>query len=372
MVKISKVTILPPSKKWLESCFLIKCVIKSPPNQCITEINGLLLTDDEKIISRLEETPTFLSTNEEVIGSLTASDNARYRDLINSKNEHTIEVHFMAPLSQYTIDHIEKLREKKIKRNVELKLRFSVKYLESNVCTSHLVALRHPLSQLKSAFEEIKEEHSLKNPKLIVYDYNTDFDTEITNMWILSANSEAKFLTIKKSESEFSHTIPYDDWIYDFLPKFKAYSIVTIEIPTAEIAGSAYENLTKAVEELKHAEKFLREGNYDSVIRSLRNIISNRLTVVKTDGERKERVINEELKKMMIANIPKESEKEYKVVFNGIQEILRKLLQDHLSKFIHLDSERLIRMPLKADAEYLFLTTTSIIRYISTISSKEL
>jgi hypothetical protein len=222
-------------------------------------------------------------------------------------------------------------------------------------------------------FKKIKGRRGEYPDSLIVYEYDPEFKTSRMNMWILSADSGPKFLSFFKEEKEYSYRVHIDDWIHDFLPKLKAYTVMTIEVPTGKPVAPIYEHLAKATEELKLGEEYLREGKHDSVIRSVRNIIINHLLTKKEEVEvegRKQlqRFLDEKLKETIIANIPKESEKEYRVILDGIQGILRRLLQDHLSKFMHIDTSELIRMPLKEDAEYLFLAVANIVKYLSKLS----
>jgi hypothetical protein len=370
MVEVGNIRILPPRDEWLEPCLLIECEVKTPPKQCIIEIKGVLLTEDGKIISVLEEAPSFIADIKEV-DNLVASENIEYKKL----SENISKFHFTAPLSRYAIEHIERLREKRPKRDVELRLRFVSKYLVSNVCTSHLYEVPPDSLPpgLKVEFKKIKGRRGEYPDSLIVYEYDPEFKTSRMNMWILSADSGPKFLSFFKEEKEYSYRVHIDDWIHDFLPKLKAYTVMTIEVPTGKPVAPIYEHLAKATEELKLGEEYLREGKHDSVIRSVRNIIINHLLTKKEEVEvegRKQlqRFLDEKLKETIIANIPKESEKEYRVILDGIQGILRRLLQDHLSKFMHIDTSELIRMPLKEDAEYLFLAVANIVKYLSKLS----
>jgi hypothetical protein len=368
MVKIENIEVLPPDK-WLEPCLIIKCEVSIPPNECVTEIKGLLLTEDDKIIGKLEEIPDF-SQGAKEIDNLFASENFQYQEMLKSKFKKSSIFCFSVPLTQRAIDCIEKVREKRPKHDVELKVRFLLKYLVSNITTSHLheFSLQNLPSSLKDEFAKIPElrKEEIHSYSLIVYKYDSNFSPSRTNMWVLSSDSGPKFLSFHKSEEEHLHTIHYDEWVYDFLPKLKAYTVMTIEVPTFE-QTSACEHLTKATEELKYAENFLREGNYFQVISSIRNIILNNLTVIKEVEGRKERFLNDEIKSTVVLNAPEEARMEYETVVSGIEKILRGML-DHLSKFIHLDTGKQIRMPLKADAEYLFLATASIVKYLSKMS----
>lgn len=357
-----------PFDKWLEPCLSIDCEFKTPCNECIVEIRGLLLTEDERIIGKLEEASEFPQTfGPHTIGELVASDNRRYRELEMSRSRNIYHFRFIAPLTQHALDHIERLRSKRPKHDVELKLRFVIKYLVSHISTSHLHEI--PLSSLPSLKSEFERSFGVKDlpDSLIAYKYDPEFAPPRANMYVLSGDSRAVFLSVAKEEIETSYRIPSDDWIHDFLPKLRAYTVATIEIPIVEKPFN--EHLAKAVEELKHGEELLREGRYDSVLNSIRNILLNHLMITIEIQGRKKRKLNEDIRKAIIANVPEEAKGEYKAVLDEIERALRGMLQNHLSKFIHTDTGKIIRMPLKADAEYLFLAVTGIIRYLSTLSS---
>lgn len=83
MVEIGSVKIIP-SDKWLEPSLLVECELRTPPNECILEIRGSLLTEDGRIIGNLEEAPDFSQESRE-IGSLAASDNSEYQRLVSEE-----------------------------------------------------------------------------------------------------------------------------------------------------------------------------------------------------------------------------------------------------------------------------------------------
>lgn len=374
MVVEVKLTKISPEDRCLEPCLLIECEVSTLSGECIVEIGGLLLAEDGKIVSALIELPEFSSASKE-IDHLIASGNYHWNRKVSSGSRKLGKAYFIAPLSPLAIDYIERLREKRPKRDVELKVRFMCKYLLSYISTSHLHEM--PLSslspQLRSEFERFKIRGNKPPDSLVVYGYDSEFVASRTNMWILSASeSEGKFLALQKDESEHTYRISYDDWTYDFLPKLKAYAVMTFEIPLIEETPKV-SHLANAIKELKYAEKSLMEGDYAGVIRSIRNVIFNSLTDVKEVEEQgqkeKRRLLKEEIKKAIISKVPEKSRKEYEEVLRVVEEVLRKLSQDHLSKFIHLETDKLISAPLKADAEYLWLSVTNTVRYLSRLLS---
>ena len=160
------------------------------------------------------------------------------------------------------------------------------------------------------------------------------------------------------------------------MPILRKYMVKVIEIPITEKPTTPVQkHLAKAVEELEYAKAYLVEGKHGEVIRSIRNAIMNHLLtrveeIKKADGSKqKRRFLDEGIKEALLANIPEEARRDYEAVLDGIQKRLRSLLNDHLSKFIHLDTGKLIRMPLKEDAEYLFTTTLSLVRYLASLST---
>lgn len=366
-VFITNVKILPPLDECFEPCIVVECELELPPDKCIIELKGFLLSEEGKLISKLEEAPTF-KEDQKLIYELSAKDNYPYRRKEERGTTQKGIVRFIAPLSTRTIEYLENLRERRPKRNIELKVRFIYKYFKSKVITAHFYEI--PLSLLSSQLRtEIERQrvgtHSKSPESVIVYCYDPNFSTSRSNSWIMSSDSSDVFLEIWRGEQVFNYIIPYDDWIYDYLPKLKKHYIVVIELPFERVSSKL---LAKAIGELSHAERALREGKYDSVLLSLRNIVLNHLTALKEveiDGQkRRQRFLREELKREIMSSIPTGAKKQYEEVLKAIEDILRRMVQDHISNFIHLDTGGLLLMPLKEDAEYLFHMVTAIVKYL--------
>lgn len=48
---------------------------------------------------------------------------------------------------------------------------------------------------------------------------------------------------------------------------------------------------------------------------------------------------------------------------------MRSALNYHLSKFVHLDTGKLLRMPLREDVEHLLMIITSALKYLVALST---
>ena len=360
---------MPPSDEWLEPCLLIECEVRSPPDQCIIEIRGLILAENGKIITELKEIP--IKSPLVRIDEVLVSGNEPYNDYVRDKKYHETKLIFTAPLSHYSIDYIETLRQRDEPkpRGVTFKVRFLIKYLNFNLKTAHIhkIDLNRLPPQLKTQLEQIKvgTHRPSSADSLIVYRYDPKYYPSSAPSPILATKGNAipTILFLDVVEAEYSYRIPYEDWINIFLPKLKSYEIFTYEIPSTVITPD-YVHLIRASKELKYTEEYLRKGEYENVIRSIRNIVMQHLTTRK-EGER---ILRNEIKSLVLAHVPTGSKDAYEEVVKSIDGILRRLLQDHLSKFIKLDSEELIHTLSKSDAEYLFLTVISIVRYLNKLS----
>ncbi len=355
-----------PQKAWLEPCIEIECEISCELEECVVGVTGLLKAEDDKVLTVLSLSPMSARTP---LCRLMAGENHEYNSLRTRGERQHISLTLVAPLTYRALEHIEELREKRPKRDVILKLALNVLYLKSRIVTSHLheVKLSQLPDNLRTALNKLKVGSRQRNPdSILVYSYDDDFSTTRTNMWILSADGGATFLEVNTHSTELVYRISSDDWIHDFLPILSSKRIVTLEVPVIERPEVGYEHLTMAIDELKRASNFFREGRYDSVIMSLRNVLMNHL-LMKCEGEWH---LMEEVKRIALAGVPEAVREEYEEALKGLEGSLRRILKHHLSKFVHIDSGKLLMMPLREDAEYLLLTVTAAAKYLSDLSAR--
>ena len=361
------------AENWFKPCLKIDCMLEFDYGECILDVCGFLLSEEEKIVSEL--IPVF---NKNTVYCLMARDNREYNAKKERSEKQKVELSLFAPLDYFTLKYLEEVREKNPKRDMVLKVLLHINYIESNIVNTHLHEIPvSSLGELGKVIEEIKI--GLEPPEsLVVYKYSRDFHPRRGNMWILSGDGSPKVAYFKVTEIEHEYRIPYSDWVNDYLPKLLKYRATLIEVPVIE-KTPLHDHLKKAVEELELAYRNYYQGRYSEVIFGLRNIIMNHLLtkIVEKEVKRgekveivKERYLSDEIKEILLSNVPQESIEDYKTVIKSIEKNLKNILQNHLSKFVHIDSGKLLKMPLREDAEYLLLAITSVLKYFTELSSK--
>jgi len=154
----------------------------------------------------------------------------------------------------------------------------------------------------------------------------------------------------------------------------KYVDVLRIEIPLPlRIEGVAQEKLVRSVRELMVAEEQLKERKYPEVLHTCRNIVMSYLTkVIEVEEEgkkRKKRVFGDEIANYMLSRVPEYEKSLYKEVIKSVDQTLEGLLQ-HLHKFIKEDTGKLLKNPLRVDAEYAFYTLFSIVKYLTELSTE--
>ncbi|MEM2613928.1 MAG: hypothetical protein QXO15_06855 [Nitrososphaerota archaeon] len=137
---------------------------------------------------------------------------------------------------------------------------------------------------------------------------------------------------------------------------------VRLEVPISLQPTPQQEILNRCVKELKSAEDSLVRGDWKGAINTCRNIIMNYLTEPEDRSK-----LKGELSDFIINRFPTEGDKE---IYRGILFALGKTLGSnlqHIHKFIKEDTAQLIRMPLKEDAEYVYLMLIAIVKYLSSL-----
>lgn len=150
----------------------------------------------------------------------------------------------------------------------------------------------------------------------------------------------------------------------DELMKRLGYAeVMRFEVPIPLIPEVPIEYIKRSVVELKNAEEKITKGDYPEALNILRNVMMNYLTK-KVDNRR---VLKEELREQVMENIPSDLRSIYEKILEGIENTLVSNL-DHVHKFIKEDTGKLIAMPSREEAEYVYLTLIAILRYLSQLT----
>ena len=150
--------------------------------------------------------------------------------------------------------------------------------------------------------------------------------------------------------------------VTELMKKLKYMDLLRVEIPIPTASTPPNEVVKKCATELKNAHRKLIEGDYREALSICRNILMNYLL------PSEERKLRPELSNAVVGKVPKDASEKYNLILNGVEATLRENLK-HIHKFIKEDSGELLMMPLREDAEYVFIMLSNVISYISRLIS---
>lgn len=150
----------------------------------------------------------------------------------------------------------------------------------------------------------------------------------------------------------------------DLLEKVKYIDILSIEIPVPKDRKNADEKIIEALKCLEEAKDCIIRGDYPAALISIRNAINNHLT--KVDKEKKKRVLSEDIKERFLERMPTDARSIYKQIAEALEDCLRTISSDILSKFIHKDGT-LRLSPLREDVEQIYFTVLSITKRLGQV-----
>jgi hypothetical protein len=140
---------------------------------------------------------------------------------------------------------------------------------------------------------------------------------------------------------------------------------ILLELPLKE--ESPNNDLNQAIKSLRIAAEGFKEGNYETILINTRNAVYNDLTELKTKGSRKERVLKSTILDSCMMRCPESDRKIYAEVLKEVSKIAASLVSI-LSKFIHKDQQKIIKIPLENDLEAIYFSLSLIVRYLTRLS----
>jgi hypothetical protein len=170
------------------------------------------------------------------------------------------------------------------------------------------------------------------------------------------------------ADGERSHIMVfYTEEIDDLMKKLGYAEFIRFEVPVPLIPETHIEIINRSAAELRNAEDKISKGDYPGALSTLRNIIMNYLTeITESEGEKK-RILKRELRERVISGIPDNLKDIYKKILEGIEATLISNLE-HIHKFIKEETGKMIVMPSREEAEYVYIMLISILRYISQLT----
>jgi hypothetical protein len=200
--------------------------------------------------------------------------------------------------------------------------------------------------------------------KIVALSIHFWFDATSLSPFVFKPSLEDSVYKISPSGVK-RHLMTFSTEEINLLMKKLGYAeFIKFDIPMPLIPEVPIEILKKSAVELKNVEDEIVRGIYSEALRISRNIIMNYLTEPVKEGGNKKRALKEEISNYVLNTIPSSYKSIYEGVLKGIEDTLLSNL-DHIHKFVKEDTGKLIAMPSREEAEYVYLMLVAILRYIS-------
>lgn len=151
----------------------------------------------------------------------------------------------------------------------------------------------------------------------------------------------------------------------EIIEKVKHYKLIRVEVLVNPVDKPPHNHVAKSLDLLKSASNKLARGDLMGALKDVRDSIMNHLTVSVKEGEEIRRHFRKDIVEAFLKKVPQEARNEYEKALKGIEHGLISLLQNFISKFIHLDSDVIERAPLHEDVEYAYLITLRTTEYLA-------
>jgi len=115
----------------------------------------------------------------------------------------------------------------------------------------------------------------------------------------------------------------------------------------------------------KETQERLAKGELISALKDIRDSIMNHLTFSIKEDEKIHRQFRKDIVDAFLEKVPQAAKTEYEKALKEIENELVSLLQNFISKFIHLDSDIIVCAPLHDDVEYAYSVTLHTVRYLA-------
>lgn len=231
-------------------------------------INGLLASEDGKVLTQLSEFTNIGGSASKDIGKLGARGTAQDQELQRVNQQ---DISLVAPLSRAALNHVDSVRDKNRKKDVVFKLSIKARILHSS-------ALIPPLHRIQPAEigPPLRERlETMGSQSLITYKYERDYAPHEGNLWLISGNNDAIFLKVRDTQYEMSRIVYASNWIHDFAPQLDLGRFVVAELPIPSpvaVEGEFAGRLNGAFEALQKMEEKVKVGEWTEVMEKSRPV----------------------------------------------------------------------------------------------------
>jgi hypothetical protein len=154
--------------------------------------------------------------------------------------------------------------------------------------------------------------------------------------------------------------------ISDIIKRLKHYQLVRFEIPVYKLDKPTNENVAKALALLQGASEKLEGNDIIGALKDIRDSLMNHLLGRVKGNEGYHNELRKDIVDGFLKNVPQEARDDYETfILKGIEGELDSLLQNVISKFIHLDSDKVERAPLHDDVELAYFVVLHTVRYLA-------
>jgi len=151
----------------------------------------------------------------------------------------------------------------------------------------------------------------------------------------------------------------------DIIKKVKHYELLTFDVPYFKTGKVPDVHIEKALKLLKSASSKLNKGDSIGALKDVRDAVLNHLFVQKKTDDEVRNVLRQKIVDAVLKAVPQQAKDEYEKLLKGVEKTLNSLLQNMISKFIHIDSDKIERAPLHEDVEFAYAIVLHTTRYLA-------
>lgn len=151
----------------------------------------------------------------------------------------------------------------------------------------------------------------------------------------------------------------------EIVKKVKHYELMTFDVPYFKTDKVPDVHIERALKLLRNAHGKLDKGNSIDALKDVRDAILNHLFVQEKTDDRVRNVLRQSIVDSVLKAVPHEARVEYEKILKGVERALNSLLQNMISRFIHIDSDKIEHAPLNEDVEFAYAVALHTTRYLA-------
>ncbi len=236
------------------------------PWEAPIRVDGVVRSATGKIVGVLATMPQVADGQGPGFGLDGASADSRASPVRNP-------LRFLVTLSREAIEHIQEVREKDGKRDVNLRVTAQVTFLKSAARSSH-VSARDDL-KVENVYQQVRSPE-FRDMYFLTYKYEKDFHPAREDLWLLSGDNSPRFLVVMTQTSTAWFTISASDWTTDYAPTLGIGRFYSVELPSppdVPVSGDLKKRLTASFQALATMQEDYRKGDWPELAQHARPVV---------------------------------------------------------------------------------------------------